>query len=74
MGEEMSFGDGCFEDRSSIYIEADLLREVNRLESENPEMATMIERLLEKGSRWHPCDPLVVEARALLARINWDEK
>jgi hypothetical protein len=29
-----------------------------------------LKKCLAKGSRWHPCDPVVVEARAALAKIE----
>jgi hypothetical protein len=59
---------------ASASLPDDTARANARLIAAAPEMATMIEQLLVKGSRWHPCDPLVVEARALLARINGESQ
>lgn len=36
----------------------------------NVELLTSLKACLDKGSRWHPCDPVVAQARAVIARAE----
>jgi hypothetical protein len=39
-----------------------------RLIAAAPELLDALLSCLEKGSRWHPCDPVVIKARAAIAK------
>lgn len=39
-----------------------------RLISAAPELLEALLSCLEKGSRWHPCDPVVIKARAAITK------
>lgn len=46
-------------------------REANaRLISSAPELLEALKACLDKGSRWHPCDPVVIAARAAIAKAE----
>ena len=40
----------------------------DRLIAAAPELLDALLSCLEKGSRWHPCDPVVIKARAAIAK------
>lgn len=39
-----------------------------RLIAAAPELLDALLSCLEKGSRWHPCDPVVIKARSVIAK------
>ena len=41
-----------------------------RLIAAAPELLAALKACLEKGSRWHPCDPIVQAARAAIANAT----
>lgn len=43
---------------------------IAELESDRDELLQALKWCLEKGSRWHPCDPTVVAARSAIAKAT----
>lgn len=44
-----------------------------RLIAAAPELLEALQACIEKGNRWHPCDPVVVHARAAIAKATWGQ-
>lgn len=61
---------GCLADEAIYDNAAAELRRLHAVEQQRDELLQALKWCLEKGSRWHPCDPTVVAARSAIAKAT----
>ncbi len=47
--------------------------EIDRLREQRDELLEALKACLAKGSRWHPCDPVVLQARAAINNAKGEQ-
>jgi len=54
---------------------ADVIKQrLDSMTAQRDELLQALKWCLEKGSRWHPCDPTVVAARSAIAKATGDQQ